>query len=58
LNLFYADGRPAQDQLTLNAVPEPGTLSLLGVDMPPLGAPNAVLGAGNFGTITSAAIRA
>ena len=31
LNLFYADGRPAQDQLTLNAVPEPGTLSLLGV---------------------------
>jgi len=37
LNLFYTDGRQAQDQLTLNAptqglpTPEPGTLSLLGV---------------------------
>jgi len=38
LNLFYTDGRQAQDQLTLNAptqgltpTPEPGTLSLLGI---------------------------
>jgi hypothetical protein len=31
LNLFYADGRPAQDQLTLNQVPEPATLSLMGL---------------------------
>jgi hypothetical protein len=33
LNLFYQDGRPAQDQLTtveLARVPEPSTLSLLG----------------------------
>ena len=40
LNLFYTDGRQAQDQLTFNAptqglnpepTPEPGTLSLLGI---------------------------
>lgn len=40
LNLFYTDGQQAQDQLTLNPptsqlppepVPEPGTLSLMGV---------------------------
>jgi hypothetical protein len=40
LNLFYTDGRQAQDQLTQNAptqglggepVPEPGTLALLGI---------------------------
>jgi len=39
LNLFYTDGRQAQDQLTLNAptqglveqTPEPGTLALMGI---------------------------
>jgi len=30
LNLFYADGRRAQDQLT-QTVPEPGTLALVGI---------------------------
>ena len=30
LNIFYLDGRPAQDQLTLESVPEPASMLLLG----------------------------
>jgi hypothetical protein len=33
LNLFYVDGRPAQDQLALAAVPEPTSMLLLGTGL-------------------------
>ena len=33
LNLFYANGTKAQDQLTLAAVPEPASLALLGLGL-------------------------
>ena len=33
LNLFFADGRQAQDQLTLSQVPEPASLAMFGLAM-------------------------
>jgi hypothetical protein len=33
LNLFYANGAKAQDQLTFTAVPEPASLALLGIGL-------------------------
>jgi len=33
LNLFYANGAKAQDQLTFTAVPEPASLALLGLGL-------------------------